>query len=765
MRWQPTEAQKAFLDAFVREAAIGGGGGCGGTEALIIDPIRFREDARFRALILASRHDGRNRTLHELARRFYTPFGAKAYGYTWRFPAGATVELGVLGDDNDLGHYDGTWTLICFDDLATFTEGQYLAMLPRVQNLPDGPAARIRSTIQPDATGREWVLKRFHPWISGQVKNGSPRAIGDIERVLIWATIADNPHADPLTGPMFRAAHGDVRYKRRILGDWTIEDPPPAAVSLEEVFTGREWFGLTQATPLQRAVCRWATGQDIGDLREQDPFPDIEEYPPEIVERATWDWFVGPSDPTEVPLEVLLLAAIRSGKSLLAAAVSVYASQTVDLSGVREGEIPLFPILSISKKLADAVFEHLMGAIRSSPKVAALVSREPTNESVFLRHPDGHEMEIRVVAASPQGSNIVGRWLFGMVMDEAARMTGQAEGSAVNLDNERRAGLERLLPGGQIWYISAPWAPFGPAYRMVTQHWQRPSSKLVVRGIGPAMNFIQKWTPEAAWRVRSDDYQVYLTDCLGEFADQETGWLRDEELQAVTRDEPKQLARQEGVIYVAVMDPAVQTNAWTLAIAGQYADGRRRIALAKQWVPSYTEALDSRKVMPEIGSLCRSYGVHAVFTDQWAPTLLQERAQDNGFALIVEHNTAPMKVDQMQNFCDFVRRHEVDLPNEPYLLEDLKQARRRVTQNGLSVHLPTSADGRHCDYQPSVTRAVIKAIYPATEKIAQGPGTTTHRDRQDQRDLEEMLAGGPRRHRGRAPQRWRIDVDGPWRSR
>jgi hypothetical protein len=41
----------------------------------------------------------------------------------------------------------------------------------------------------------------------------------------------------------------------------------------------------------------------------------------------------------------------------------------------------------------------------------------------------------------------------------------------VNLDHQRSSVLGRLLPNAQALYIGSPWAPFGPVYDAVTEHW------------------------------------------------------------------------------------------------------------------------------------------------------------------------------------------------------------------------------------------------------------------------------------------------------
>ena len=76
---------------------------------------------------------------------------------------------------------------------------------------------------------------------------------------------------------------------------------------LEVLLTSSEGFGLTTATPVQRAICRASDGIELGELWD-DP----------TVRQA-----FGGACPRVAPLEFVILAAIRCGKSLFSAAKAI----------------------------------------------------------------------------------------------------------------------------------------------------------------------------------------------------------------------------------------------------------------------------------------------------------------------------------------------------------------------------------------------------------------------------------------------------------
>lgn len=109
--------------------------------------------------------------------------------------------------------------------------------------------------------------------------------------------------------------------------------------SLEELIT--QDFGLREPTPLQRAICRIADGAKLGDLADH----------PAVTEA------IGPmTGPRAVPKTMLLLCAVRGGKSLIASAAAIRCGLTCDTSPCGPGDIPRVPVLSTRKdeaKVAD----------------------------------------------------------------------------------------------------------------------------------------------------------------------------------------------------------------------------------------------------------------------------------------------------------------------------------------------------------------------------------------------------------------------------
>lgn len=473
------------------------------------------------------------------------------------------------------------------------------------------------------------------------------------------------------------------------------------AIPLERLLTSPAAFGLTTASPLQRACCRVIDGLPLGELASC-----------EDVRSA-----VGDIDalPTCRPAEVLILSGIRAAKSLIAGATAVRASQTCDLSGLGAGETPRVSVVSLTTDLAKVVFDHIVGNVLARPALKALMMGEPTTDTIVLRHPSGRPVEIKVVAGARAGASLVARWSAGCIFDEAPRMIGADDG-VVNFDDCHAAVVGRLLPGAQIISIGSPWAPFGPIYDLVMERQGKPGPDLVIiRAPAHHMNPVH-WTPERIEQLKAKDPQVYRTDILGEFADPETSLFSSAELDKVTRAGPPALPFEDKHEYAAAMDPATRGNSWSLVVMTRKRmepDSLRTkqvIVLARQWTGSKLAPLSASKVLGEIAEICRSYRLNVVMTDQYAADPLRELAYQHKLNLVEETITQPRKVELYEALRSKIGEGDVELPPDPVLRGDLLSVRKRVTQTGITFELPRTNDGRHADYAPAVALVMSRFV-------------------------------------------------------
>ena len=480
-------------------------------------------------------------------------------------------------------------------------------------------------------------------------------------------------------------------------------------VTTEALLTHPRCFGLTTASPVQRAICRAADGIPMGDLALDPTVQDVFGGEDAIL-----------ALPLEPPKELLIVAAIRSGKSLFAAALALKIALTIDLSFMGSNEVARVSVLSLDLDKAKIVMQHLMGALEREGGLLTryLVKKpKPTADRVCVRRDDGRVVEIVVAAGKRGGGSLVSRWTVAAIFDEAARQQGQADG-IVNYDDMRAGVIARLslVKGAQLIAVTSPWAARGPIYEAV-QTYKGPSRFLVlVRATGPQINPVL-WTPAAVKEIFETDEAAYVTDVLGEFADVESGWLMADDINRAVGDRTETtLPRVGGSYYTAAMDPGLRGNSWTLAIVGyrpsetgDSVGDRFFVARCRQWTGSRKAPLSVLGTLKEVRDELRAYGLTEVWTDGWGAEFIRQSGESIGITVNEDDANTAEKDERPVDFRAKVVAGQVEMTPDPEVRADMLAARVRRTATAQKLELPITRDGRHCDYVPAIVLAVDKA--------------------------------------------------------
>ena len=489
-----------------------------------------------------------------------------------------------------------------------------------------------------------------------------------------------------------------------------------AQSSLEWKLTHPMAFGLTTASPLQRAICRIADGIPLESL---------------AFDRAVIEALGHADIPSEAPWEMAILSGIRTAKSLIAACGAIHMALTCDVSMLRPGEIPRVSVVSLRKDLADVVMNHLVGSVKASPLLRTFLMGEPVGDGLMLRHPSGRPVEVSVVAGARAGATLVARWSAGAIFDEFPRMVGGDDG-VVNWDDQRRAVVHRLLKGAKLWHIGSPDAPYGPAYEMVVEHHGNPTPQLVVvRAPAPSMNPVY-WTPERIVEARAKDPDGAKTDVDAEFRTPDEALFALESIKRCTRTTPIVIERKPGNTYYAAMDPATRGNGWTLVVVTRDA-GKSVMVRADEWTGSRDEPLDPADVLEQVSGILLGYGVTTVHSDQVMGDALVKLGRMRALNIVQWTLSGPQKFERYNTIRMQLDRGLIDLPPTPHLRADLLHIRKRITPDGVRIQLPQTSDGRHCDFGPALMLALSKAL---PEPADQAPPPRTGADDETQRIRE-----------------------------
>ncbi|MDP4120142.1 MAG: phage terminase large subunit [Bacillota bacterium] len=161
--------QEAFLSSAADICIYGGAAGGGKTFGLLLSPLRYIENEKFRATIF--RHNSNqifvsgglldeSKSLYPLipgATSKLTPHP------TWEFDSGAKISFAHIERDDDLFKWQGSQICeIGFDELTHFSKRTFFFMLSRNRSTC-GVKPYVRATCNPDADS--WVAEFISWWI------------------------------------------------------------------------------------------------------------------------------------------------------------------------------------------------------------------------------------------------------------------------------------------------------------------------------------------------------------------------------------------------------------------------------------------------------------------------------------------------------------------------------------------------------------------------------------------------------------------------
>ena len=475
--------------------------------------------------------------------------------------------------------------------------------------------------------------------------------------------------------------------------------------SLRELLTSEEGFGLTTATELQKEICDLIQGlpisnpskrlrQALGASQIVDENTVIGEYEGEI--------------PT-APDEIIILAGIRGGKSLMATAASVWFARHIDQKDVTtDGDPPRVSALSISLDNAKVLSDKLTGALGSSPVLKKWVKKFPSGTAYEVEGIEpGTKSTINIVAGKRAGGSLVSRYMAAVVFDEVTRMVGAQDG-VVNYDDSMHAIVGRMMDGACILAIGSPWAPVGPIYKKFQEFYGKPSKDLVIlRCPGHWLNPVW-WTPERIEKVKRKDPVAYRTDILAQFADSSYSFFPAKSVQKSTIFSDT-IPKQDKKFYVAAMDPATRGNAWTFTVFSKSGQGDEAIfeqVHLDEWQGDGNDPLKPSEVLQQIKVICDDYDLDWVYTDQFSSDALMEIADMLGLQLVIDPWTAQNKVSRFESVRIRFLEDKIRLIKNTNQESDLLHVRKNLTATGIQIAMPETSDGRHCDFAPVLVRAI-----------------------------------------------------------
>lgn len=165
---QPQEGYQHQALSSAADIVIGGGAaGAGKTFCLLLDPLRYVNNPRFRTVIFrrTSPQITNAGGLWDESTQLYTLTGAKPNktSLTWQFPKGAKLKFSHLEYEKNVFDWQGSQIdFIGFDELTHFSKFMFFYLLSRNRSV-SGVKPCIRATCNPDPDS--WVAELIDWWI------------------------------------------------------------------------------------------------------------------------------------------------------------------------------------------------------------------------------------------------------------------------------------------------------------------------------------------------------------------------------------------------------------------------------------------------------------------------------------------------------------------------------------------------------------------------------------------------------------------------
>ena len=187
----------------------GGAAGGGKTYALLMDPLRHRDNGLFGSVIFRNTFpqidsEGGLWDTSELLYP-YVQGQPNRSRYWWTFPSGMRVRFGYLNRDSDKFYYQGAQiAMIAYDQLEQIGESSFFFMLSRNRSM-SGIPGYIKATCNPDADS--WLAQFLAWWIADDGyahsdRSGKIRFFIRYREALVWSSrpeklLAIDPQAEP----------------------------------------------------------------------------------------------------------------------------------------------------------------------------------------------------------------------------------------------------------------------------------------------------------------------------------------------------------------------------------------------------------------------------------------------------------------------------------------------------------------------------------------------------------------------------------------
>jgi hypothetical protein len=374
----------------------------------------------------------------------------------------------------------------------------------------------------------------------------------------------------------------------------------------------------------------------------------------------------GRTPPARRVRELWAIAGRRSGKTRMAAAISVHIG-AIEQHALAPGEVGYVLLLAASRSQARVAFDYVCGFLNASPLLRQQVLGI-TAEEVRLKN--------NIVIAVHAGSyrTIRGRTLLAVVGDETSFW--RDETSAQPDVEVFRACAPALVASGGIWIgISTGYRKLGLLYQKWRDHFGQDSDDVLVVQ-GPSSLFNPRLDPTMIQRATAADPEAAESEWGGGFRNDINAFLSDDVIEcAIDHARPLELPPRKNIRYAAFCDPSGgRGDAFALCIGHYHED--KFIADVVRAVPP---PFDPGCVVADFAALLKQYGASTVVGDHYSGEWVTGSFKTAGIKYVAaDRPKSELYLETLPLFA----RGLVAIPHHPRLIRELRLLERRTHRSG-----------------------------------------------------------------------------------
>ena len=442
----------------------------------------------------------------------------------------------------------------------------------------------------------------------------------------------------------------------------------------------------------------------------------------------------GRTPPGRCVNELWCICGRRSGKTRIAAAISVYIAAIVQHK-LAAGETGFVLLLAASRSQASIAFQYVQGFLKASPILHQQIESMTANE-VRLKG----NIVIGVHAGSYR--TIRGRSLLAVVGDETSfwRDIDSAQPDVEIF----RACAPALAATKGLWVgISTGYRRLGLLYQKWRDHFGVDGDDvLVVQGasstFNPSLDF------GMIERAKAADPEAAESEWGGGFRADISGYLDDATIEAsVNYDRPLELPPQSGLFYKAFCDASGgRRDHYTIAVAHRDRTSERFVI---DVVRGIAPPFDPMQATKEFAALLREYKIGSVVGDNFA----QEWVAAAWRSCNIRYTKSELPKSAIYLEClPLFTRGLVALPDHKRLLRELRLLERHTHRSGRDTvdHGKNGSD----DYINSATGVLrdlanhlgysVELLARAFSDADEDPNSETAREERNQQYRNEFAA-------------------------